>query len=107
MESERKRENFKDPYVLLTFSGEMGNHKICISASIVAHWVKNLTGIHEDVGLIPGLAQWVKDLALSWAVGWVEDVPRIWCYCGWGIGRQLLLPFDPLPGDLHMLQVQP
>ena len=37
----------------------------------------NPTCIHEDVSLIPGSTRWVKDL---------------------GVGRQLWLRFDPLPG---------
>ena len=49
---------------------------------IVAQWCTNPTSIHEDVGLIPGLAQCVKALAWLWL--WCRPAstapirPRAW-----------------------------
>ena len=39
-----------------------------IGAPVVAQQVTNSTSIYEDVGLIPGPTQWVKDLVLPQAV---------------------------------------
>ena len=40
--------------------------------------VMNLTNIHEDVGSTPGLAHWVKDLALLWLWYRPEATAPIW-----------------------------
>jgi len=58
--------------------------------SFVVHRV-NLTSVYEDVGWIPSLAQWVKDLTLPQAAAEFADVARIQCCCGCGVGQHLQL----------------
>ena len=52
---------------------------------VVAQQVKNPTIIHKDVGSIPGLTQWVKDLELLQATMQVAGAAGIWSCCGCGV----------------------
>ena len=43
----------------------VAREKLWVRSPVVAQRVKDLPSVHEDVGLISGLPQWVKDPALS------------------------------------------
>ena len=54
--------------VLISKYGKSCNKSVSGGVPIVAQQLMNPASIHEDEGSIPGLTQWVKDLALLRAV---------------------------------------
>ena len=53
----------KEKATTISKEQETINKKI-MGVPVMAQWLTNLTRNYEVVGLIPGLAQWAKDLAL-------------------------------------------
>ena len=52
------------------------------------------TSIYEDADFIPGLTQWVKGSGIAMSCS-LADAAQIWHCCGFGIGWQLHLQFNP------------
>ena len=63
---------------------------LSLGVPAVAQQVVNSTGIHENMGLMPGLAQQAKDLTLH-PVVYVTDTAQIPRCCGCDAGLQMQL----------------
>ena len=64
-------------------------------------WVKNLTVVHEDAGLIPSPTQWVKDLVLLQAAIAGRcglNLVLLWLWCS--LACAAVAPIPPLPWKL-------